>query len=225
MTDTATTRMKLRQQSQGSNTNTWGDDKLNEVLRVIDRSTKGYQALTITGDTTLSFTNYSATNDGQVSILNVTGSLSSSATLTCPSSEWVWSLIKNTTGQTLSLKTAAGTAISLPNNRQAPVYCDGTNVYFGSANIIDSDITETNSRDLTDKAYVDQAVANAAVPAATGAALVDGADTTAGFLNAKITVSGSLTKSITSPAGNEALNIDFTFDEGQTALMAGIYSL
>ena len=65
MTDSATSRYKARQQSQGSNTNTWGDDKLNEVLRLLDRGSKGYQALAMTGDTTLTWTNYVATNVGE----------------------------------------------------------------------------------------------------------------------------------------------------------------
>lgn len=41
MTDTATSRYGARQQSQGSNTNTWGDDKLNEALWLFDRGSKG----------------------------------------------------------------------------------------------------------------------------------------------------------------------------------------
>src|SRR5688572_5025973 len=98
MTDTATSRFGARQQSQGSNTNTWGDDKLNEVLRLFDRGSKGIQSLAMTGDTTLSWTSYVATNDGQCAILILTGSLSTAANLIVPSVEWHWDLIKNSTG-------------------------------------------------------------------------------------------------------------------------------
>ena len=82
MTDTATARYGARQQSQGSNTNTWGDDKLNEVLRLFDRGSKGYQSLVLSGDTTLTWSNYVATNTGQCAVLVLTGSLSAAASLT-----------------------------------------------------------------------------------------------------------------------------------------------
>src|SRR5688500_2712051 len=108
MTDSATARYGARQQSQGSNTNTWGDDKLNEVLRLFDRGSKGYQALAMTGSTTLTWTNYGATNDGQCAILKLTGSLSSGVNLVVPSVEWVWDLVWNATGQTVTIKTSAG---------------------------------------------------------------------------------------------------------------------
>lgn len=198
MTDTATSRYKGRQQSLGSNTNSWGDDKLNEFFRLIDRGSKGVQSLAITGDTTISWSNYVATNDGQVSVLILTGSLSSSANVTMPSSEWQWDLIKNTTGQTITVKTAAGTGIAIPNGRQTPVYCNGADCFFGGTNYIGLDITEANPRDLADKSYVDTAVANAGIPASTGAILVDGTDGTAGYLSSKAvaTANGGVSLSI-----------------------------
>lgn len=207
MTDSATSRLKLRQQSQGSNVNTWGDDKLNEVLRVIDRAMHGVQSLAVTGDTTLSWTNYVATNDGQVAWLTLTGSLSSAANLTVPSVEWAWKGIKNSTGQTITVKTAAGAGVAIPTGRQIAVYSDGTDCYFGGGNYLGADTTETNSRDLTDKSYVDTAIATAVIPAAAGTILNSGSDTTAGYLGAKITGSGAVTISTTSPAGNEKTNV------------------
>ena len=36
MVDTPTTRNRLRKQELGSNTNTWGDKKLNEMLTLVD---------------------------------------------------------------------------------------------------------------------------------------------------------------------------------------------
>lgn len=204
MTDTATDRYKARQQSQGSNTNTWGDDKLNEVLRLLDRGSKGYQALAMTGDTTLTWTNYVATNDGQCSVLKLTGSLSSAASLTVPSTQWQWDVIWNTTGQTITVKASAGTGVAIPNGRKAAVFCDATDCYLSVPNILDS-ITLTNNRDSVDKLALETAIANASLPASAGTVLVSATDTTAGYIGAKIDPDGDLTSSVASSGGNETL--------------------
>lgn len=207
MTDTASSRYGLRQQSQGSNTNSWGDDKLNEALRLLDRGSKGYQALAVTGDATLSWTNYIATNDGQCAVLKLTGSLSSVAAITVPSTGWVWDLIWNTTGQTVTVKTSAGTGIAIPNGRQVGAFCDASDVYFAAPNYIGLDITEANSRDLIDKAALDAAIATSTIPAATGAILISATDTTAGYIGTKIAVSGALIEVITNPTGNALITL------------------
>jgi len=216
MTDTATSRYKARQQSQGSNTNTWGDDKLNEVLRLFDRGSKGYQALALGGDTTLNWSNYAALNTGQVAVLKLTGSLSSPAALVVPSAEWVWDLIWNTTGQTVTVKTSAGSGAAIPNGRKAKVFCDGADCHFATPNFLGDDITETNNRDIMDKAAVETAVANAALPASTGAVLVSANDTTAGYLGTKVSVTGVgaaiVTPSIANPGANETSVFSISVD-------------
>jgi hypothetical protein len=204
MTDTATNRYKARQQSQGSNTNTWGDDKLNEVLRLLDRGSKGYESIAMTGDTTLSWSNYVATNSGQVAILKLTGSLSSAASLTVPSAEWNWDLIWNTTGQTVTVKTSAGTGVAIPNGRQVQVFCDGTDCYFATSNYLGLGITETNNLDLMDKLAVETAIATASLPATAGTVLVSATDTTAGYLGAKVAVAGDIALTTQNPGANES---------------------
>jgi hypothetical protein len=207
MTDTAAARYGARQQSQGSNTNTWGDDKLNEVLRLFDRGSKGYQALVMTGDATLSWSNYGAANDGQCAILKLTGSLSAAANLIVPSREWVWELIWNTTGQMVTVKTAAGSGAAIPNGRKVKVFCDGSDCHFAVPNYLGDDISELNTRDIMDKGAVETAIASANLPATAGTVLVSVTDTSAGYLGGKVDVTGSgaatVTPSLTNPGGNE----------------------
>jgi hypothetical protein len=192
MTDSATARYGARQQSQGSNTNTWGDDKLNEVLRLFDRGSKGYQALAMTGSTTLTWTNYGAANDGQCAILKLTGSLSSAANLVVPAVEWVWDLVWNTTGQTVTMKTSAGAGVAIPTGRKVKVFCDGADCYFGVPNYIGDDITESNARDLIDRAHLEAFVAAVAIPGAPGTVKVD-ALADAVYLTNALTGSGAIT--------------------------------
>lgn len=207
MTDTPTARYGARQQSQGSNTNTWGDDKLNEVERLLDRGSKGYQALAMTGDTTLSWTNYVATNDGQVAILKLTGSLSSSANLVVPSKEWVWELVWNTTGQTITMKTSAGSGVAIPNGRKVGVFCDATDCYATVPNYLVDSFTATNNRDVVDKQTLEAAIAASTIPASAGTILISATDTTAGYIGTKLSITGSgavtVTPSITNPGANE----------------------
>ena len=201
MTDSPTSRMKLRQQSQGSNTNTWGDDKINEAFRNVDRSAKGYEAIAMTGETTLSWSNYIATNSGQVAVLKLTGSLSSATNLIVPSVEWVWDIIWNTTGQTITVKTSAGTGVAIPNGRKAAVFCDAADCYFAVPNYIGDDITEANNRDLMDKAAVEAAIATSTIPAAAGTILISATDTTAGYSGTKFVEGTGIDLSISSAGG------------------------
>ena len=214
MADTATARYGARQQSQGSNANTWGDDKLNEALRLLDMGSKGYQAYAMTGvaaTDTFSWTNYVATNVGQCAVLKLTGSLSSAATLTVPSIQWVWNVVWNTCGQTVTMKTSAGVGVAIPNGRQVAVFCDGSDCYFAGANYIGLDIVETNSRDLMDMSAVATAIANANIPASAGTLLNSITDTTAGYLSSKITVTGSGAASVTASTLNPGANEERSF--------------
>lgn len=239
MADTPSSILLLRLQSVGSNTNLWGG-YLNTALQTLERASKGYQALAVTGDATISWTNYSAANDGAVAFLKLTGSISSAAALTFPSYQQklnIW----NATGSTVTVKCSGGTGVAIPNGDRAEVYCDGVDYYNAAPTIIPAALTVaggatfagqlhglaagTANADGVNVGQMAAAIA-ASVPAGTAGTFLNSiADTTRGFANDKITVSGSLVKSTTNPGGNEALNIDFTFDEGQTALYAGVMSL
>jgi hypothetical protein len=208
MADSATSRFKARKQSLGSNVNTWGDDKLNNNLDLFDRGAKGYQALAMTGSTTLTWTNYATSNDGQVAVLKLTGSLTSAANLVVPSTEWMWDVIWNTTGQTITVKTSAGTGVAIPNGRKAAVFCDGTDCFFAVPNYLGDGITEANDRDIMDKAAVASAIATASLPATAGTVLASVTDTTAGYLSSKIAASGSLTKTLNNAGANETVTLD-----------------
>lgn len=226
MTDSATSRYKARKQSQGSNNNTWGDDKLNDNLDLFDHGSKGVDSQAMTGDTTLSWANYddsAEVNTGQCAVLLLTGSLTAVANLVVPSVEWSWDLIKNSTGQTVTVKTSGGTGVAIPNGRQVPVYCDGSDCYFGSPNYLGTDISEGNNRDLADKAYVDGAISTASLPATAGTSLVSGSDTTAGYLGQKLNlaVSGAISGawSVENPAADE--NALLSLAVGQLGLTDG----
>lgn len=218
MADTPSSILLLRLQSTGSNTNLWGG-YINIALQTLEQASKGYQTQALTGDTTISWTNYATGNKGQTALLKFTGSLAATATVTMPT-YMNFVLIWNAAGQTVTVNCSGGTGVAIPNNRKVLVFCDGVDYYFAGPNYLGDDITEANNRDIADRAYVDAAIA-AAGTLTPATVRVTGADTTAAYLGSKITVgfssttttqlSGllSVSQSVESAGGNEKVKLTF----------------
>jgi cytoskeletal protein CcmA (bactofilin family) len=71
-----------------------------------------------------------STSESRAAILNLTDTtsdLSGAATLICPAVSKVY-IIKNGTGETVTVKTASGSGIAISNGNTSMVFCDGTNV-------------------------------------------------------------------------------------------------
>jgi hypothetical protein len=206
MADTASSILLQRIQSVGSNVNLWGG-YINTDLQILERASKGYQAYTVTGDATISWTNYSATNDYSVAVVKATGSPSAAWTHTLPGYQMFFGYW-NASGQTGTLKNSGGTGISVPNNRRALLFGDATDIREASPNWLSSYATTlSNNGDIVVKATLETAIANASLPASAGTVLVSAADTTAGYLGTKITGSGAASVSVTGTPGNGSLVI------------------
>ena len=192
MTDTPTTRLLMRKQSLGSNTNTWGDTKLSTDLDQIDRAMVGWQDYTVTGDATLSWTNYGTSNDFEVFGVELTGTPTAACTITVNSTQMRFA-VKNSCGVTVTIKTSAGTGIAVPDDAIVLLVCNATNVENWSPNY--GGVTSpANNLDIPNYAAVQTMIANASIPASAGTVLVSGTDTTAGYLASKLTSTiGTLT--------------------------------
>lgn len=232
MADSATARKRLRKQSLGSNTNTWGDTKLNEVLDAIDQCMDGYESIALTGNLTLTTTNYTTADQAKYRVINFTGS-AGAVSVTFPSVSG-WYLILNNNSGAVTCLCSGGTGVVIPAGYIALIYGNGTDMANGAPMLIPGAMTVagqihgvtagTASTDAVNKTQMETAIATAGLPATAGTVLADSNDTTAGYLDQKITVSGSLTKSITNPGGNEAVNLSITIDEGQQALFARTFA-
>lgn len=194
MADTPSSILLLRLQSTGSNTNLWGG-YLNAALQTIERASKGYQAYAVTGDATLSWTNYSATNDGAVATLKLTGSLTSAATLTMPAYQ-NFVLVWNTAAQAVTIKCSGGVGVAVSNGDKALIYCDGVDYYNAAPSLFNGAITIAGqlhgmatgsaSTDGVNVAQLAAAIA-ASVPAGTAGTFLNSiTDTTRGFLTDKL---------------------------------------
>lgn len=202
MTDTASSILLLRLQSTGSNTNLWGG-YLNTALQTIERADKGYQALPVTGDATISWTNYSASNDGAVAALKLTGSPAAS-TLTFPSKQhflYVW----NATSATITIKCSGGTGVTLTTGQRALINCDATDFSNAAPTVFPTaDITfsgqlkgvtaGTAATDAVNKTQMETAIATLLAGSVSGLVLNSSTATTPNYLSNVLSVTGALSK-------------------------------
>lgn len=236
MADSASAILLVRLQSTGSNTNLWGG-YINDNLEILERGSKGYQAYTVTGDATVSQSNYSKTNDYAVAAIKLNGAPAAAWTHTLPSRQhffYAW----NNSGQSGTLKASGGTGVTLAAGQRALIYGDGTdyynaaptvfpagaNVTMGGALTVAGQISgvtaATSGTQAVNKTQMDAAIAAGAIPAATGAVKVDAA-ATPGYLYDVLTVSGSLVKT----DNGDTMNIGFAFDEGNQVLLGGVLAI
>jgi len=128
MASTATTRGKYRKQGLGDNLNAWGlSSGLNGNYDVLDEAVHGVQTIALTGNYTLTSTNYT-TNDIRNRVLRFTdSSLSAAPTITIPATENWW-IVNNATTYALTFDNGANTAAATAS-RESLVWTDGTTVY------------------------------------------------------------------------------------------------
>ena len=132
MADSATTRLRLRKQSLGSNVNVWGDTYLNDSLDFIDFAIAGITSISFAGtssgtSTTLTSTNY-ASDQSRAALLLLLGTSTTNQTITVPSVEKLYDVRNNLTiTGSAYMKTAAGSATALPTG-YSRIAVDGTTV-------------------------------------------------------------------------------------------------
>jgi len=113
---------------------TWGTVVNDNITSMIEQAIAGLA--TINTWTTASHTLTTAngtTSEARCAVLECSGAPGATATVICPTSTKLY-VIKNsvTGGFAVTLKTSAGTGISVPNGSTALLYCDGTNVVSGA---------------------------------------------------------------------------------------------
>lgn len=239
MADTPSSILLLRLQSTGSNTNLWGG-YLNTALQMLEQASKGYQALVVSGDATISWTNYATGNVGACARLKLTGSPAAACTLTLPSYQNFLS-VENTTSVAVTLKCSGGTGVSIAAGGRALLYCDGVDYYNAAATIIPAAMAINGALTVagrisgvtagvagTDGVNLTQMQAAIAVLATAQSGLVLNSltATTAKYLEDAISVAGSLVKTKRNAGtANETTEISFTFDEGNQVLLGGVLAL
>ncbi len=189
MTDTPSSILLTREQSTGSNTNLWGG-YLIVTQRITEQAAKGYQALVVTGDATITWTQYITGNTGQCAHLKLTGTLSAAASLTFPA-YMNRMLVNNQSGAAVTILCAAGTGVTIPNNRRCAVRCDGSDYTTDSATYTADTVTLANGGDLVNYTALTMALSTLVAGSVTGFVLNSAADTTPSYLANKLDLAAS----------------------------------
>ena len=165
MASSASDLIKFEKQTTGENASTWGT-KANTAMSRIEEAIAGMTTITVTGSNyTLDDTQYSenstTTSESHLHIIKTSGTLTGNRDVIVPARTKTY-LIWNANGgaYTLTVKTASGSGVIIPQNGVQYVYCDGTNVEAGSLGVSNdgTKILDTNGGELITFATIASAV-------------------------------------------------------------------
>lgn len=148
MTTAYTPILKLALPVTGELNGTWGDVVNNNITSMVEQAITGLATVNtwVAASSTLT-TADGTTSQSRCAVLECSGAPGAAATVICPAASKVY-ILKNsvTGGYAVTLKTSAGTGISVPNGSTALLYCDGTNVVSGAtymATLVTTSITDS----------------------------------------------------------------------------------
>jgi hypothetical protein len=147
MTTAYTPTLKLALPVTGDLSGTWGDVVNDNITSMVEQAIAGLATIdTWTTNAHTLTTADGTTSESRCAMLVLTDSgtaLSGAATVTCPTAAKLY-IVKNTSGQSATIKTAAGTGIAVPNGETMFVFCDGTNVVQAVTRITSADVDFTS---------------------------------------------------------------------------------
>jgi hypothetical protein len=207
---TYSTNLKIELMTTGENSGTWGDITNTNLGTALEQAVIGYGNVDYVADAnlTISITNSNASQPARALVLNVTsafGALTQTRELVVPTSQKQYIVQNNTTGgQSITVKTSAGTGITVPNGRKAHLYVNGTNVIqmFDFINVLGGTIDNATLGATTASS------ARVTTLNASGAATLDGTVALGNAAGDLITVPGTINSNL--------LFTDNTYDIGAT---------
>ena len=124
MAGTYTSSTGIEKIGSGEQAGTWGNTT-NNNFDIIDKALNGALTLTISGDTTLTTSDGTVSN-GQNRIIILSGSPGSAFNFTIsPNDQTKQYFIKNSSGQTATIKQGSGASVTLLNGFSDIVFADG----------------------------------------------------------------------------------------------------
>jgi len=129
MASTYTSRIRLEQQGDGENANTWGQRLNQNVIDLVDEAVAGYESIDVSAASSVTLTANNGTTDQARNFgLKFTGELNADTTVTVPAQEKIYFVNNQTTGNyNLLIKPAGGTAVTAVGSGNAMIIAgDGT---------------------------------------------------------------------------------------------------
>lgn len=129
MPSTFTTALRLVKQAAGENSSTWGTIFNQQFSDLIDTAIAGYSTISLSdADKTLTAAN-GAADEARSMCIKFTGTLTAARNIIVPTTTKLYCIRNATTGgYAITIKTSAGTGVSVPNGQSTVIACDGTNV-------------------------------------------------------------------------------------------------
>ena len=129
MPSSYTPSLKLILQATGENAGSWGSLTNTEFTSLIELAVAGYESISmVDADRTLTNGDGTASNETRYAFINMASSvaLTGAKNVIVPTASKLY-FFKNATtgGQALTVKTTAGTGISVPNGKSMVLMCDG----------------------------------------------------------------------------------------------------
>jgi len=123
--------LKLALPVQGELTGTWGDVVNDNITSMVEQAIAGRAVInTWTVDSHTLTTANGTTSESRCAMLELTDTgvaLTGAGTVICPTASKIY-VVKNASGQNITVKTSGGTGVLVPNGRTTFLFCDGTNV-------------------------------------------------------------------------------------------------
>jgi hypothetical protein len=128
MASTYSPNLKLELIANGEQSGVWGSTTNTNIGTALEEAIVGRATVTFTtGDVTLTLANTNASQSGRAFAIRMEGSPAGPFNLIVPTVNKPY-IVRNLTGQTITVKTAAGSGVALPNGGRFFVYCNGTDV-------------------------------------------------------------------------------------------------
>lgn len=132
MASTYSPQLRLELIATGEQSGTWGVTTNSNLGTLIEQAIAGVASVSMGSDANYTLTALDgASDESRCMILSITsvGSLTATRDIICPDATKLYFVRNATTGgQSIRIKTSAGTGITIPNGTTSVVYCDATNV-------------------------------------------------------------------------------------------------
>lgn len=143
-----TSILKLALPTQGELDGTWGDLVNDNITSMVEEAIAGLATIDTwsTNSHTLTVAN-GTTSESRSAMLVLTDTgtaLTGAGEVICPTAAKIY-VVKNDTGQVITVKTSGGTGVDVPDSTVRIVFCDGTNVVQASASLTGLGVTATTA--------------------------------------------------------------------------------
>ena len=231
MASTYTSNLRLTNQGDGDNPNTWGQVLNDGVISLVDDAVAGYATLSIGSTVSVTLTNNQGSGDqARSAILELTGSIGGAHTsifVLIPNNSKSYvvrnSVSNNASGDAVILRVAGNTGVTIPPSSNTFVITNGTSVYNVAPATFSSAITVEGAATFESTVTVSGAATFQSTVTIKGDVHVSSKVCASAFYGDGVNISGLLPPGVIVPYGVSVAPTGFLLCDG-TAVSRTTYS-